>query len=98
MPPQARSISSYFKPTGVAAATSSTTATAAGAGAGLTTPEKKKGILSEAAKRAIEEGLSAAKQDDEEPEPSKKKQKVDPSPSTSSMPHFPSSPITREPC
>ncbi|WRT70579.1 uracil-DNA glycosylase [Kwoniella shivajii] len=87
MPPQARSISSYFKPTGVVAATSSSTTTAAGAGAGagLTTPEKKKGILSEAAKRAIEEGLSAAKQDEEEPEPSKKKQRIDSSPSTSKV-------------
>ncbi|WWC72460.1 uracil-DNA glycosylase [Kwoniella pini CBS 10737] len=79
MPPQAKSISSYFKPTNVAAtANGAVTST-------LSTPEKqKKSTLSEAAKRAIVEGAAAAKEESETTgEPSAKKQKIDSRPAGS---------------
>ncbi|WVQ63174.1 uracil-DNA glycosylase [Kwoniella botswanensis] len=85
MPPQARSISSYFKPTTVVAAASASTTTAT---ATATTPDKKKSTLSEAAKRAIQEGALAATTDGDGNSkengldvPSAKRQKVDSSPS-----------------
>ncbi|KAK8850427.1 uracil-DNA glycosylase [Kwoniella newhampshirensis] len=81
MPPQARSISSYFlKPTSpaAAAATSSSPTTP------KSTPAKRSITLSDAAKRAIEEGLASSPARDGSPEPSNKRAKIDGSPSAPS--------------
>nr|XP_018259892.1 uracil-DNA glycosylase [Kwoniella dejecticola CBS 10117]OBR82050.1 uracil-DNA glycosylase [Kwoniella dejecticola CBS 10117] len=85
MPPQAKSIAAYFKPTNVASATANGAASSASS---ITTPERqKKSTLSEAAKRAIVEGAAAASASTadssgvkEDGEPSAKKQKIDNSP------------------
>ncbi|WVW80956.1 uracil-DNA glycosylase [Kwoniella bestiolae CBS 10118] len=76
MPPQAKSIASYFKPT-----TTVVAATTTASASPITTPDRKKSTLSEAAKRAIQEGAQAAandaKENDELGEPSAKKQRLD---------------------
>ncbi|WWC92190.1 uracil-DNA glycosylase [Kwoniella dendrophila CBS 6074] len=92
MPPQAKSIASYFKPTTTAVANAASTAsTANGATTSTTsTPEKRKSTLSEAAKRAIQEGAAEAAAvnrdngDHESGEPSAKKQKTNTNTSPSS--------------
>ncbi|WWD20610.1 uracil-DNA glycosylase [Kwoniella shandongensis] len=89
MPPQARSISSYFlKPTSPAAAiakaSTSTSTNTSPTTPKSSTPAKRPITLSDAAKRAIEEGLASSPLRDGSPEPASKKAKIDSSPSAPS--------------